>query len=253
MPAATLARLVLLEARRSGLPWLAAAGLLLAIALSVFLSQMALTESRAVQLAIVAPLLRAITVFLVALHVAGSTLREMQDRTLEVGLALPLPRAAHYLGRLAGHAACAALLALALALPLLAWAAPGRVALWGASLAMEASLVAAVSLFFAMSLGQLLPSIGLCIGFYLTARMMAAIQAMAAAQPPEAPLAAEAARLAVEGIALLLPRLDAVTRTEWLLYDAPLAGGYASALAGLAIYALLATAAGLFDFYRKQL
>ena len=36
------------------------------------------------------------------------------------------------------------------------------------------------------------------------------------------------ARWAVDAVALLLPRLDGVTRTEWLLYGAPAAGAFAA-------------------------
>src|SRR5438309_11229617 len=92
MPAAILARFVLLEARRSGLPWLAAASIAVALGLAAFLSQVALTESRALQASIVAALLRASAVFLIAAHVASSTLREFNDKELERMLSLPLSR-----------------------------------------------------------------------------------------------------------------------------------------------------------------
>ena len=52
MPAATLARFVLLEARRSGLPWLALACIVVVAGLAGFLAQVALTESRALQAAV---------------------------------------------------------------------------------------------------------------------------------------------------------------------------------------------------------
>ena len=80
MPAAILARLVLLDARRGGLPWLALAGLALALLLAGFLSQVALTEARSLQLAVVAALLRAVAVFLVAVQVSASVVREMNDK-----------------------------------------------------------------------------------------------------------------------------------------------------------------------------
>src|SRR5262245_8840944 len=92
MPAATLARSILLEARRGGLPWLAAAALVLGLGLAAFLSQVALTESRSLQAALVAALLRAATVFLVAAQVTSSTLREIDDKGLELMLSLPLSR-----------------------------------------------------------------------------------------------------------------------------------------------------------------
>ena len=66
MPAAILARLVLLEARRGGLPWLAAGSVAVGISLAAFLSQVALTESGALQAALLAALLRACAAFLIA-------------------------------------------------------------------------------------------------------------------------------------------------------------------------------------------
>ena len=50
----------------------------------------------------------------------------------------------------------------------------------------------------------------------------------------------------------MLPRVDAATRTEWLVYDAPPLAEYGAALAALALYVVLLTAAGLFDFQRRE-
>lgn len=252
MPAATLARSVLLEARRGGLPWLAAASIVLGLALAAFLSQVALTESLALQAALVAAVLRACAIFLVAAQVTSSTLREIHDKGLELMLSLPLSRATHYLGRLLGFVACGAALAVAFSLPLLLWAPPGQVVLWGLSLACEAALVAAAALFFAMTLAQFVPAIAATAGLYLLARSIGAIQAIAAGPLAEESVATQLARLAVDAVALLLPRLDGVTRTAWLLYEAPSAGTYAWALAGVLAYALLLVAAGLFDFHRRS-
>ena len=253
MPAATLARFVLLEARRSGLPWLALGCIAFSAGLAGFLSEVALTESRALQVAVVAALLRACAVFLVAAHVASSTLREMHDKGLELMLTLPLSRATQYLGRLAGFAALGIIVAAAFSAPLAFWAAPSAVALWGLSLACECALVAAAALFFAMTLAQLVPAIAATAGLYLLARSIATIQAIAGSPLAEPSLAGKAARWTVDAIALLLPRLDSVTRTEWLIYAPPAGGAYAAALAGLGLYTLLLVAAGLFDFQRKSL
>ncbi len=253
MPAATLARFVLLEARRSGLPWLALACIALSAGLAGFLSQVALTESRALQAALVAAILRACAVFLIAAHVASSTLREMNDKGLELMLALPLPRATQYLGRLAGFAVLGIFLAAAFCAPLLLWAKPAAVALWGLSLACECALIAAAALFFAMTLGQLVPAIAATAGLYLLARSIGTIQAIAGGPLAEPSFVGTAARWTVNAIALLLPRLDSVTRTEWLIYAPPAGAAYAMALAGLGLYVLLLVAAGLFDFQRKSL
>lgn len=189
MPSAILARSILLEARRGGLPWLAVAGLAVALGLAAFLSQVALTESRPLQASLVAAVLRACAMFLVAAQVTSSTLRELNDKALELMLSLPLSRAAHYLGRLAGFVACGALLAAAFSVPLLLWASPAAIALWGLSLAFEAALVAAAALFFAMTLAQFAPAIAATAGLYLLARSIGAIQSIAAS-----PLSATASR-----------------------------------------------------------
>jgi hypothetical protein len=250
--AALLARSILLEARRGGLPWLAAGSVILALGLAAFVSQVALTESLALQAAVVAALLRACAVFLVASQVTASTLRENQDKGLELMLSLPLSRSAQYLGRLAGFVACGAALAAAFAAPLLVWASPAAVALWGASLACEAALVAAAALFFAMTLGQFVPAIAASAGLYLLARSIGAIQAIAAGPLAEPSLASRLAQHAVDAVALLLPRLESLTRTSWLLYELPSAGEYALAVGGALVYAALLAAAGLFDFHRRN-
>ena len=252
MPTAILARLVLVEARRGGLPWLAAGSLALALLLAVFLSQVALTEARSLQLAVVAALLRACAVFLIAVQVSASVMREVNDKGLELMLSLPLARASHYLGRLAGFGVMAVVLAAVFALPLLAWASPGAVASWAISLALEGVLVATAAFFFAMTLAQPVPAIGATAGLYLLARSMTAIQAIAAGPLVDPSPASRAVRFCVDAVALLLPRLDAVTASDWLLYGAPGAADFAAAMGALLVYTALLAAAGLFDFYRRS-
>lgn len=252
MPSANLARLVLLEARRGGLPWLAAASVALGFCLAAFLSEVALTESRALQVAIVAAVLRACAVFLVAAHVAGSVLREINDKGLELMLSLPLTRSAQYAGRLAGHAAIGTALAVVFALPLLLWAPPEAVAMWAVSLAFEAALVASAALFFAMSLAQLVPAIAATAGFYLLGRSMATIQAIAAGPHRDDSTAQALARWALDAVALLFPRLESATQTAWLVYGAPAPSAWAAVLGGLALYGAILLAAGLFDFHRRS-
>lgn len=252
MAAATLTRFVLLDTLRGGLPWLAGASIVAGLVLAAFLSQLALTESVALQTAIVAALLRACAVFLLAAQVASSTLREIDDKGLELMLSLPLPRAVHYLGRLAGFALSGVLLAVLFSVPLLLWVSPSAALHWGLSLALELALVAAATLFFAMTLARLVPAIAAVAGLYLLGRSMAAIQAIAAGPLADERLAGRLARWLVDGIALVLPRLDLATRTEWLLYGTPAPASYATAMAGLVLYALLLSAAGLFDFQRRS-
>jgi ABC-type Na+ efflux pump permease subunit len=252
MPAALLARSILLEARRGGLPWLAAAAIVAAGALALFLSHVALTEGAALQAALLAAVLRACAVFLIAAQVASSTVREINDKGLELMLSLPVSRSTHYLGRLAGFAGCGLVISVGFAAALLPFAPAGAAVLWGLSLALELALVAAATLFFAMTLANVVAAIAATAGLYLLARAMPAIQSMAAKPLAEESWAGWLARHAVDAIALVLPRLDAATRTDWLLYELPAAGSYARALAALALYTVLLAAAGLVDFHRRS-
>src|SRR5262249_31672367 len=124
------------------------------------------------------------------------------------------------------------------------------VARWGLSLAVECALVAAAALFFSMTLAQVVPAIAATAGLYLLARSMAAIQAIASGPLTEPSLPSRLAQGAVDTVALLLPRLDLATRTEWLVYGED--GGLGRALLSMALYALLLVAAGLFDFHRRN-
>ena len=250
---ATVAHYALIEARRGALPWLSVTGVLAALGLSGFLAQVAITEAAALQASASAALLRACAVFLVATHVVSSVVREANDKGLELALALPISRPAWYLGKLLGFAGAGVLIATLFALPLLAWAKPSDLAAWWLALAAEAAVVAAAALFFASALGQTVSAVAATAGLYLLARSISAIQAIAGGPLAGESPAGQAARWVVDAFALLLPRLDAVARGDWLLYGAPPAAELAPALAGLAIYFVLLAAAGLFDFSRRNL
>jgi ABC-type transport system involved in multi-copper enzyme maturation permease subunit len=251
--ALAIARFALLEARRSPLPWLAGAALAAALALAAFVSQVAIAEGTKVQASVTAALLRAAAVFLVATHVVASIAREANDRVLDFVLASALSRPAWYLGKLAGFAVAGAILAVAFAAPLLLWAAPGAVAAWALSLALECMLVGAAALFFATALAQPAAALGATAGLYLLGRSIGAIQAIASGPIAPQGVGGRAAEWAVEALALLLPRLDAVSRSAWLLYDPPSAAEFGAAGAVLVAYTALLAAAGLFDLARRSL
>lgn len=98
-----IARFTLLEALRTRLPWLMLAvlgGMLLA---SLLVQQLAITETRRLQMGFLAAGARLGTVFVLTLHVAGSMVREFNDKGVDLLLSLDLPRSGYYLGKLAGY------------------------------------------------------------------------------------------------------------------------------------------------------
>ncbi|WP_317202127.1 ABC transporter permease [Janthinobacterium sp.] len=252
-PTLTIARYTLLEALRNRLLWLLLLAALGAVGLSGFLNALALTESRQVQAALLAALLRLAAVFLTATFVVTSMVREANDKGLEMLLALPMPRAAYLLGKLAGYAALALLPALMFGALTLPFATPAQAALWSVSLLCELWIVAAFGVLCALSFSQALPALAGTAGFYLLARVVGSLQLLGQQHGGSAPLAQRGIAAGLDLIAAALPALDQFTRTDWLLYQ----GGDAAALLGVllqtAIYLALLTAAALFDLYRKSL
>jgi ABC-type Na+ efflux pump permease subunit len=246
-----LARATLLEAVRNRLLWLAVVVVVVAFGLSQFLSQVAITEAREIQAALLAAPLRVAAVFILAAFVITSMVRESSDKVTELLLSLPAPRSHYFVGKFAGYAAVAAVLALLCALPLAPFAKPTGLVLWTASLVCELLIMTAMSLFCVLSLGQVVPAFAAVGGFYLLSRSMAAMQIIAGASLHDQGVSDRVVSAIVGLIALLLPSLDSMTQTTWLLGSA-FAGAGTQVFGQTAIYLVLICSAGLFDLYRKN-
>ena len=135
----SLARLTLLEAVRNRLLWLIAAAIVIAFGFAQFLNQIAITETREIQAALLAAFLRISAVFVVVAFVITSTVREFNDKVTELLLSLPMRRTSYFLGKFAGYALVGAILAPLCALPLALFAHPGGLAAWTVSLISEFS------------------------------------------------------------------------------------------------------------------
>lgn len=114
----SLARVTLLEAVRNRLLWLVAAVIVIAFGLAQFLGQVAITETREIQAALLAAFLRVSAAFVVVTFVITSTVREFNDKVTELLLSLPARRASYFFGKFSGYALVAAVLAPLCALPL---------------------------------------------------------------------------------------------------------------------------------------
>jgi len=248
-----IARYTLLEALRNRLLWLALILVAAGLAFTQFLQQVAIAESNQIQVAMLAALLRTGAAFMLAGFVVTSMVREFNDKVMELILSRPIPRSSYFFGKLAGYAMVALALALIFSLPLVLFAPAPRVALWGVSLACELLIVTSVSLFCVLSLTQVLSALAAVTGFYLLARAIAALQVIAANPLSDSMvLSQQFLNLAVDAIAFLLPGLDRMTQTGWLIYSAPTAAEITSVLVQTGVYLLLLCGAALFDLQRKN-
>jgi ABC-type transport system involved in multi-copper enzyme maturation permease subunit len=248
---AALAKITLREAVGTRLLWLAAGAIVILFGLAQFGNQVAIAENREIQTALLAASLRIAAVFMLSVFVLTSMLRESSDKVTELLLSLPVPRSHYFFGKFAGYAAVAMILAVLCALPLAPFARPLGLALWTASLVCELLIVTAMSLFCVLSLAQVVPAFAAVGGFYLLSRSMTAMQIIAGAPLVEPTLTDRVVSGIVEVIALLLPSLDRMTQTSWLLGGA-LGDPAVQVFGQTAIYLALICSAGLFDLYRKN-
>lgn len=252
-PSLTIAGYTLLEALRNRLLWLFGLMAVAAVGLSGFLNELALTESRQIQVALLAAALRLGAVFLLSAFVVTSMQREANDKGLELLLAMALPRAAYLIGKLFGFGALALLPALLFGGLCLFFAPPAQCLLWSVSLLCELWIVAAFCLLCVLSLNQTMPALAAAGAFYLLARGIGGLQALGHTRfAPHGP-AQQAMSGGIDLLAALLPRLDSFTRTDWLVYHDGNPAQLLSIGLQTAIYVGLLTAAALFDLYRKSL
>ncbi len=250
---APIARYTLIEALRNRLFWLALMVVAAGLAFTQFLQQVAITESTQIQAALLAALLRVGAVFMLASFVVTSMVREFNDKVMELILSRPIRRSSYFFGKLAGFALVALSLALVFSLPLALFAPAPRVALWGMSLACELLIMTSVSLFCVLSLAQVLSALAAVTGFYLLGRAIGALQIIAANPLADGTVPAQQfINLAVDAIAFLLPGLDRMTQTGWLIYGAPNPDEVMGLLAQTAVYLVLLCSAALFDLQRKN-
>jgi hypothetical protein len=249
---ATVARDTLLEALRGRWLWMGVASAVAVAVVAGFAQALALTEAHSVGLSFAAPLARLLAVLLVTLGAATSVVREQSERTLLIALAAPMSRTTWLAGKYLGLATMGGLTALLLAVPVAGFGADGAAtAAWIFSLALELALVAAVALAVAMAVPQIPPAVCAVLAFYVLARDGNLLLLLA--QRAEDYSAWSAAGPLVQAIALLLPRLDLFTRTDWLLGTAPSPAALGLVAAHAATYCLLSLSAAALDLRRRRL
>jgi ABC-type transport system involved in multi-copper enzyme maturation permease subunit len=251
--AATIARYTVLEAMRNRLLWLFGLAAVAAVGLSGFLHDLALTESRELQASLLAAALRLAAAALLAAFVVTSMVREAADKGQELLLALPIPRAAYLLGKLAGFYALALLPALLFGALGLFFAPPLQATLWSVSLLFELWIVAAFSLFCVLSLTQAMPALAATGAFYVLARSIGSLQLLSHGANAHAAWQQQWMAGGIDMLAAVLPRLDEFTQTAWLVYHTGNAAALASIAVQTALYLALLTAAAMFDLYRKNI
>jgi hypothetical protein len=212
-----LARLTLLEAKRTAVGKAMLAAIAIAISLALFMDQIVLTDQTRATVVTYAVIVRLAVVLILGLAIIANTVRDLNERIIDNFLALPVTRTQYALGKWLGWTGVAVVCGLAAGLPLLGFpGTPGRLA-WTISFMAEAVVVASLALLLALSLGRVVTAMLAYCCIYLFARisfMLAILSANMGAN--EGSLVDRFDARYVELAGYLLPRLDRFADTAWL-------------------------------------
>jgi ABC-type transport system involved in multi-copper enzyme maturation permease subunit len=249
----TIGRFVVLEAWRTRLPSIMVIAFVLALGVSLFVKELAITESGRVQVAFLATLTRLGAVLLTALYVVSTMAREFNDRVVDLTISLELPRASFVLGKFLGYAAISIAIGVVAALVLSPFTGGLGLFVWASTLMLELWIVVALSIFCIITFAQVMPAASFVLAFYLLARSIGALQ-LISASPLLAgqSLAHRFAAWALNALAYVLPDLDRFSQTALLVNDNPDLAALAIPLGQTAVYVPLLISVALFDFYRKN-
>ncbi len=249
----TISRFTIVESLRNRLLLLSLLVIGISFGLVEFIGDLAITEHRVTQIAILAAFLRMSAVVMLTLFVVSSTVRELHDKTLEMILAMPIRRGTYYLGKLIGYFYIAVLISIIFSLLLFVYADPEQVVIWTISLFLELVLVVALSLVMLFTFNQVPSALTGVFIIYGASRIATSIFLMS-----KYPIIAHTsiAQTFMEGfielLTWLLPDLHRYTQTEWLTYNTADWSSLPPLLAQTLIYLIFLSFIALFDFYRKN-
>lgn len=225
----------------------------LGTALSVFLGTAAYIEKYQFVLVFSAAGLRIFSVLGLVLFCVFFIRRSFDNKDVDYLLSRPVSRTGFIVSHALAFSLIAAVLAAACLLAVYL-AAPitfgiGHV-LWGISLMCELMIMVNAALFFSMVLPSASTSAMTVMGFYVLSRTIGILLGIVMSGLTTAPIMKGLAFL-LKFISLIIPRLDLLTQTSWLIYGTENIGLGFILAQGLVFSALLITAA-LVDLVRRQ-
>jgi hypothetical protein len=223
-------------------------------ALAVFLGSTALVEQREFAAVLAANAARLAVVLTLVLFTCVHLGRDFETGAVDLLLSRPVSRGefvlAHVLLLILAAALMAALAGLVVGA--IARPAPAAAGWWTLGLFVEGALMAVAALFFALALPSAATSALACLGLYALGRMIGLLGGIAAAHDHAGPLMWTLDRL-VGLLALLVPRLDLLSRSAWLVHGVGDPAELGPALLQGGLYVILLGAAASVDFGRRQL
>ncbi len=220
--------------------------------ISVVMGSAAIVESGQFAVVFAAGSLRFIGVLGLILFVVFHVRRSFETKDVEYLLSRPVGRTSFILSHATAFGLLAIAMAVAVSLVVTAMtphALYGTVALWGFSLMAEFVVMVSAALFFSMVLPSATAGVLATLGLYTLARLMGELLGIAHHDVPTQLM--KMLGIALEGVSVIVPRLDLMAQTSWIVYGrADIGFGFIAAQAG--VYTAFILAAATVDLNRKQ-
>lgn len=248
----TLVRYVITAAIRDKLIIGMCVLLLLAISLSIFLGSAALTEQDRFAAVFSAGSIRILNVLGLVLFVVFFIRRSFEGRDIEFLLSRPLSRVQVVLSFAAGFSVLALVMAAISGVCIITLSphlfSAGHIT-WIVSLMIENIIMVNAALFFSMVLTSPATGTFATFGFYVLCRMMSQLLGIL---DSDKAVGGHILRGILEGVSMLMPRLDLMTQTSWLLYGVGEAVSYPFLLSQGLIYTGVLVCACFIDLRFRQ-
>jgi len=252
-PIRTIAKYTFIEAVKNRLFVLMIIGLVCIFGLSLFISELAITETREVQVALIGFIVRLFAIFITSLFVITNLVREFNDKAFEFIISLPIPRHAYFFGKLYGFILLSVFVAVIVSLPIFIYTALPQALIWSMSLICELFIVITLCLLCLFTLGQIATAFSAVVAFYILARSIGTIQLISHSPILESTkLSQQFINRLVDAIAYVIPDLGSFTKTQWLVYQTGSTEDLVVIVIQTIIYIVLLSSAALFDLYRKE-
>jgi ABC-type transport system involved in multi-copper enzyme maturation permease subunit len=233
----SLVKYVLTAAMRDRLMITLALMMLLSAAVAAFASAASVTEGSSFALVFGAGAMRFVGVLGVVLFCCFYIRRSFETKEVEFLLSRPISRLTFLFSHASAFAILAAVVALGAMIAVFIVGKPAfsGLLLWGVSLFVEFSIIAAAALFFSMVLSSAAGSALATLGLYALARMTGVLLGILDLPPANMFFALIGGMMKV--ISILIPRLDMMGQTAWLVYGAEGAGDAVKFLPNASSYA----------------
>jgi hypothetical protein len=243
---------VLLSAVRDRLIPSMLVALIVTASLCIVLGSAAVVEANQFAVVFAAGALRMAAVLGLTLFVVFHIRRSFENKDVEYILSRPIDRVSFILSHAAAFSFLAILTGLVVAFVVAGQMPPGlygRIPIWMVSITAELVIMVNVALFFSMVLPSATTGVLATLALYMLARLMGELLGITDHEADTHML--KILGVIMQGISLIVPRLDLMAQTSWLIYGK--AGiGYGFILIQTVIYSGLVLSAAAVDLVRRQ-